>query len=320
MARSANYSLAKDTWSSYRTVKRHMERCQRDLNIKFSFPMEANQTLCFIAWLLNRKIKSCTIRCYLSGLRTIHLTKGLDQPALRPPIINSILDGRAHIDTIRKRLENKPVRLPVTVAVLKLLRSTLNDWQESEQMIRLVWAVCLIAFFGGFRIHELLTKNQSSYDPAFTLLTNDVKVEKIRTKNGTQEILQVKLKSPKEDRIGKDIIVDVYETKTGFCPVRAYKKWKNTCPPLSRGKPAFRQPNGIPLTGRKFNIILKKMLSPHLDYKKGKISSHSFRSGMASLLGQLGMTDEQIQVVEDERKESLIKLSAGNGTLVEPCF
>ena len=101
-------------------------------------------------------------------------------PALRPPIIQSIIEGRAHIDTIKKRLEKKPVRLPVTAKVLKLLRAKLNAWDETEQMIHLVWAVSLTAFFGVFRIHELLARLQSSHDTAFTLLARDVKVAKLK--------------------------------------------------------------------------------------------------------------------------------------------
>ena len=135
-----------------------MERCQEEMNFKFSFPMGTNQTLLFIAWLVRRGLKAATIDNYISGLRTIHLTKGVDQPALRPAIVAAVVKGRSHIDTVRKRLENKPTRLPVTVSVLKLLRATLNNWDETEQMVWLVWAVCLISFFGAFRIHELLAK------------------------------------------------------------------------------------------------------------------------------------------------------------------
>ena len=83
--------------------------------------------------------------------------------------------------------------------------------------------------------------------------------------------------------MGKDTIVDVYKTKGKFCPVGYYKKWLQTSPPLGAWKPALRQQDGTPLTGRKFNKVLKNLLSPHLDYSKGKITMHSFRGGMATL-------------------------------------
>ena len=42
---------------------------------------------------------------------------------------------------------------------------------------------------------------------------------------------------------------------------------------------------------------MKELLSPYIDYSKKKISTHSFRGGMATLLGQLGFADEEIQAM-----------------------
>ena len=80
---------------------------------------------------------------------------------------------------------------------------------------------------------------------------------------------------------------------------------------ISIRKPAFLKPNGSPLTGREFNDILKKLLSPYIDYNKSKISTHSFRGGMASLLGQIGFSDEEIQAMgrwSSRAFESYLKL------------
>ena len=108
LANAANYSLSKSTWSSYKTVRGHLERCQNDLSVKFSFPMTTNQVLCFVSWLMKRGLEAKTINAYLSGLRTIHLIKGIDETTLRPAIVAAILEGKAHIDTMKKRLSNKP--------------------------------------------------------------------------------------------------------------------------------------------------------------------------------------------------------------------
>ena len=258
--------------------------------------MTSDQVLVFIAWLIKRNLAGKTINSYLSGLRTIHLTKGVDSPALRPPIVNAILEGRAHIDSIRSRLNGKAQRLPVTPSVLKLLQACLNNSDNDDQTILLIWCVCLVCFFGGFRIHEILCRQENTFDPCFTLMSQDIRIGKFKVRGEDVETLQIQIKSPKEDRTGKDHIIDVYETKGDLCPVRAYKNWINSGPPCAANKPAFRLPNGKPLTGRRFNRILKTLLSPHLDYSKGGISSHSFRGGMATLLGQLGVADEEIQV------------------------
>ena len=133
------------------------------------------------------------------------------------------------------------------------------------------------------------------FDPAFTLLARDVRLDKFKTRNGTIEVLQIKFKSPKEDRVGREMIVDVYATN---------KRWLERSPPISQNKPAFRQPDGTPLTGRRLNQILKALLSPHVDYTKWGVSTHSFRGGMATLLGQLGVSDEKIQAMGRWRSRS----------------
>ena len=149
LANAANHSLSNSTWSMYKTVKNHLEKCQKDLNVRFSFPMSNNQVLCFIAWLLKRNLSAKTINSYVSGLRTIHLVKGLDNPALRQPIVTAIIEGKAHLDIVKKRLQNKPKRMPITLNLLKLIKATINVWEDSDQMGLLIWSVCLICFLGG---------------------------------------------------------------------------------------------------------------------------------------------------------------------------
>ena len=51
------------------------------------------------------------------------------------------------------------------------------------------------------------------------------------------------------------------------------------------GLPAFRRGNGVAMTGRRMNEILKDLLKGHVDYQKGMITGHSFRSGVPSILG-----------------------------------
>ena len=59
--------------------------------------MTTNQVLSFISWFMKRGLEAKTINAYLSGLRMIHLTKGIDEPTLRPAIVSAILEGKAHM-------------------------------------------------------------------------------------------------------------------------------------------------------------------------------------------------------------------------------
>ena len=294
---AANYSLSKKTWSSYKTAENMLIKCQDETGSNMELPLDQRDVLLFIAWSIKRGIQSRTISSYLSGIRMLHLKQGLNVPILRSDLVKQILEGRVHMDTVQKRQGNKPTRLPVTPTVLKLLKLELKSSTLSKENKRLLWAVITIAFAGGFRIHELLSTMEAKFDPLYTLLGEDIKIKPITHRGEKIETLQIKLKSQKTDRIGVDCIVDVYESNGAFCPVKAFNKWKRTTNQLQNLKPAFREDNGKPLTGKNFNKHLKQLLSNHIDYSMGNITSHSFRAGIATLMGELGYSDDEIKAL-----------------------
>ena len=63
----------------------------------------------------------------------------------------------------------------------------------------LIWSVATLVFCGGFRIHELLSRERLSVDPTYTLLGKDVVLnEKERNPH-----LQILLKTQKMKESGK---------------------------------------------------------------------------------------------------------------------
>lgn len=292
----ANHGLSQGTWSSYKTALKALRTCEKEENSRMSFPLGQKQILTFIAWLSKRGLSQKTINVYLAGIRQCHLTEGVDLPILRTPVVNLVLEGKKHVDCNEKS-GGDTSRLPVTPTMLKILRIELGESSMCKEDKLLVWAVSTLAFNGGFRVHELLAKKSSSFDPFVTLLGRDLTLKKVKINNISTEILQVLIKSQKSDRIGAQVIVDVYESRGTLCPVRAYKKWKATSTNYSGKKPAFRDSEGRPLTGKRFNQILKSCLGKHTAHTGRKVTSHSFRSGIASLMGQLGYGDQEIMAI-----------------------
>lgn len=296
LANLANHSLASRTWSTYKTVEKHLSKCQHDTGIDLNFPMDTKSILIFTHWLVhNRGLKGATVNTYISGLRQIHLVKGHDIPALRPPILQQILAGKKNLDAVVARETKKPKRLPVTINVMKLLKLEIRKLQDTNTNKALLWSVCTLAFNGCMRIHELLARKETEFDIHTTLLHKDVSISPPK-EDGYREI-QLKLKSPKEDRVGNGKIIDIYETKGPLCPVRALQRWSRLSKHEEKNLPLFRLENGKNLTGRSFNKMLKLMLGKHLNYQNGSITSHSFRSGLATLMGQLGFPDHQIMAM-----------------------
>ena len=249
----------------------------------------------FLAWLINRGIRASTVQVYLSGLRMSHFTRGCFGVAIYEDIITHMIRGLKHRDLVRDKIAGKTGRLPVTMDILTKIRVAIrkSSWDMAKK--RLVWAVCCLAFNGSFRVHELLSRETRIFDPTSTLLKKDVTVSVCQDGGTRIEVLQVYLKSPKEARLSDGVMVDLFSTSSFFCPVVAFKKYISSLPfMLEENSPVFRSSSGVGYTGAGFNADLKILLSGQVDYSKGKITSHSFRAGLATEMAKLGYADQDI--------------------------
>jgi hypothetical protein len=283
-----SHGLAKSTWSTYATAKRMLAMCGKAKKKRMDFPLQEDDVLEFVGWLAGeRKVKAGTISSYLAGLRQLHLLEGMEPPAIRSDLVKFLLQGKKNMDNIKARTEGSRKRLPMTIAVMKLLKEEIRRWEVKIDQKLLTWAIATIAFHGAFRIHELLNRVEGD----FALLGRDVKV---KTDSEMKRRIEIKLKCPKENRSGKVVIVDIFESGGTLCPVKAFTRWQD------RRKsedeiPIFRDDKGIPVTGRKMNSWLKTLLEKHVDYDKARFTSHSFRIGLATTLGTLGFSTDDIK-------------------------
>ena len=247
--------------------------------------------IAFVGWLITqRRVSAATISQYLSGLRLVHLKQGIMPRNLRPEIVKSILKGHAQGEG-SKRVP----RMAMTLPVLKLLKKLLTLSGFSLEKKGLIWLISVLAFHGSFRIHELLSREEETFDPTTTLLGKDVRMIKTKIDGKEEEILVVHLKSPKEDALKLGVNVEIFGTGTFTCPIDAWHKWQkikgNGREPT---KPVFRQPGGKCMTGALFNRELKGLLGKYLNYDEGRFLSHSFRAGFASMMAAAGYPDEVI--------------------------
>ena len=165
--------------------------------------------------------------------------------------------------------------------------------QEKEKL--LIWSVCTLAFTGGFRIGEILSKRARTIDPDFDLQKKDIKLVSRNVGGVARRLLVVTLKCPKETQQNKvSIKVEVFGNSTRYDPVRAYMEYVDKVGVRLESSAAFRLPySGSAYRHQRFNLDLKKLLQPFLSY--GFISGHSFRQGMATLMGRAGFEDHEIQ-------------------------
>ena len=292
LAKLANHSLAESTWSSYRTAAKKLNQFSEQTGIPISFPLNQATTLAFAGWLSNSGISCSTINTYISGVRQIHLTLGLEPSQLRTSIVNQVLTGKENLEKIQPI--SKPTRIPITVKVLKLIKAELKATNFGNPDKLMIWLLCTVAFAGGFRCGELLCKKETEFDPKKDLLNRDMKLAHIRIDSKETASIQIKLKTQKSKKVKADQIIDIYESGGDICPIRAYKKWAASHKKRESSLPAFSWESGKPLTVKQFNKILKALVEEHLAPINGTISPHSFRSGLASTLATLGLEEHDL--------------------------
>ena len=104
----ANKGLSKNTWKQYQTVFNHLKRCEISLGKSMQLPFDLEKTLNFVGYLIKeRNCSSGTINSYLSAVRMAHLSQGIDCPHLRQPIVDLIIKGQAHHETLKEKKGNQ---------------------------------------------------------------------------------------------------------------------------------------------------------------------------------------------------------------------
>jgi integrase len=111
------------------------------------------------------------------------------------------------------------------------------------------------------------------------------------------DLARVYIKSPKV-RVGVGTDVEVFALNSTLCPVAALKKYIALSTPdtYRQDLPLFRQESGANYYKSLFNKHLRSLLQSDINYAQGdKITTHSFRAGIASHMEQWGFSSSDIQ-------------------------
>ena len=258
-------------------------------NITNPFPV-TELTMCqFAAFLADKGLAAQSIRTYLSALRNAQILRGFPDPRERSslPILRRVQAG---ITRTRAFSPARPqrTRLPITVAMLRAIRSSLDASSDRER--ELVWAVAALAFFGFFRLGELLLDKEATYNPSMHLSWGDVAADS----RDEPSALRVHLKRSKCDQAGLGIDIFVGRAGNELCPVAAvlaYLAVRGSSP-----GPLFIDTKKQPLTKARFVARIRDILE-EAGYPSRQFAGHSFRIGAATAAAQAGVEDSKIQML-----------------------
>lgn len=265
-------SISHSAWSKHIAAINSLKEHERHCNKNYIWPLGISNIESYIAWaILTKKLKHTTVKAYISSIAFAHNLKGLDSSSCTGFTVNKMIKGAANT-TFYKSLATKQ-RKVMTFPLLKILGHQLAKSLFTEDCKQTLWTLFTVAFFGSFRMGELLCSNEKKFIPQESLLWNDITL-----KNDTA-ILRIKI--PKSKNLSGEII-DLFKTHK-CCPVRSLnrlKKLKGNIP----DSPVFIFDSGILLTPTRVNEYLRDLLKPVLGADYGEISGHSFRAAIPSAL------------------------------------
>jgi hypothetical protein len=205
----------------------------------------------YVGWSLNsNKLATSTVRQYLSDLKNFHLLGDMSTKHFDDFFLSSMLRGAENLSLYTNL--TKQARLVMSFPLLKILGHEIASSSWSEVSKRVFWGACCIAFFGSFRMGELLSNNEHSYS-AETLTWDCIT---FTSKNSA--VIQVRF--PKNNKKGQTQFVDIFELKeSSVCPFSCLKSLHDHNPTaVAQNWPVFS------FSSTKFlsTQVLTKTLSP----------------------------------------------------------
>jgi hypothetical protein len=171
---------------------------------------------------------------------------------------------------------------------MQVIHQSLITSQNPDRIV--VWAVAASAFFGFFRLGELLPESPSRFNPATGLAWGDVAVDS----HTHPTMIQFHLKVSKCDQFGAGSNIIVGRTESPLCPVSAILEFIKIRG--DRTGPFFIDSSQKALSKQKFVSQIREILNS-LGLQQDQYAGHSFRIGAATTAAAAGVEDSTIQTL-----------------------
>ena len=249
-------------------------------NVLFSWPLNSTFISRFMHWaIFTKKLSPNSVSSYMSHIKLIHKLRGLETSCCEDHYFKFQLRGakNLHFYAEKKETNKKAMSLPL----LKILGHEIAaaNWSQDSKIV-VSTAFCL-AFFGSFRMGELLPKNCKTFNPFETMLWSDVQVFDDNSVRLHNKITKSRMEQ------GEYISLFKFD-QHNCCPVTILLHLKSIkLNDETVNYPIFAFENGTFLTKAKLNKIIQGFLRPHLGKDAANYSCKSFRPALPSALAAL---------------------------------
>jgi len=255
------------TWGRYEAALKVFKCFLHQNDCEVFWPMNEEEQTKFIIWLGSRKnLSGDTSEAYFRSIRSIQVLMGFS------PFLSK--QGEKRIKALMQGLKNikgpgkTKRKQAVTAAILKNLRKKIVAAEWDDWTKKAFWTCCLMAFFGSFRVGELL----NSFTNQRGLTWGDIEDD-----GGT--FVKIRIQEPKTRE--KSQWVDLFSLKAKhFCPVRALRHLRQA----AQDKKIFHPHSQVftkNFSYQKFYGLLKRLTKADPNMQ---ISPNSFRAGIPTLI------------------------------------
>ena len=252
--------------------------------IENPYPLTQHILCNYVSYLGKDSLAPATIKVYLSALRRHQISQDLPSPDhAAMPKLQAVQVGVAKAHAISTAPEpTTQKRLPITPPILRAIKMVWNSSATEHDTIML-WAICTLAFFGFFRLGEIIPSG-TRFELMQYLAMGDIAVDD----RENPSLLQVHLKISKTDQLRKGTDIYIGKTDDDICPVAAVLAFLAV-----RGQtpgPLFICHDGKSCTKDWFIPKLRSALeTAGLDAKN--FAGHSFHIGAATTAAERGLED-----------------------------
>lgn len=256
--------------------------CFNDFRLRYRFfavwPVPVSHVASFVSYCFQQGYSPATVATYLSSLSFVHKLRHFPDPT-ESFVIKKILEGFKRLGS---RQDN---RAPITKDILIQICHTLQFICFSHYEVILFRACFSLAYFGLFRVGELVHTDQRQ--AGYALKLDDIKFG--------QNIVKVRVRVSKTNHTSQPVFLHIGAiSDKNICPVQALHNYM--CMRSSRPGNLFCHVDGSPLTRYQFGAVLSKSIS-HIGLPLGHYKSHSFRIGRATTLAMSGVPSDQIKLM-----------------------
>ena len=211
----------------------------------------------------SQSVSHKTIKVYLAAIRLHHIENNMLDPT-DDNLLHLVCRGIR-----RPQADSQRTCLPITINLMRTIKEQLRQSSYTLQEQRMLWAAFTMAFYGFFRVSELI--NFCWSDVSFSL-----------------DHISVSLHQSKTDPFRHGCTVKIFKTNSSTCPHHAIDRYRKVSGDVTPSAPLYQAGRFHPLSRAAVTNTLRQLLKQagidHPHY-----SSHSFRIGAATTAAAAGL-------------------------------